>query len=239
MGRVLNQKDISPRVGLSYDLFGNGRTALKVSVARYVAGQGLAAASITDNNNPENTVGLTDQRAWADLDGNGSPFSSSGVIQLNELTNSVNTANFGRNVPTTQVTNPALLEGWGVARLQLGVHRERAARADAARLAERRLVPPQVRQPDHHRRPALQHREGQLRWPVLRERAGEPEPAGRRRLSGLRPVRSEAVGRRAEPPAEQPAHASRTTSAARRTSTPASTCRSTRGRGRACSFRRA
>ena len=34
---------------------------MKVSVARYVAGQGLAAASITDNNNPENTVGLTDR----------------------------------------------------------------------------------------------------------------------------------------------------------------------------------
>jgi hypothetical protein len=114
VGRVLNQKDISPRLGLSYDVFGDGRTALKVSVARYVAGQGLAAASITDNNNPQNTIGLSDQRAWNDLDGNGSPFTSGGVIQLNELTNSVNTANFGRNVPTTQVTNPELLEGWGI-----------------------------------------------------------------------------------------------------------------------------
>jgi len=114
VGRVLNQKDLSPRIGISYDLFGNGRTAIKASVARYVAGQGLAAGSLTDNNNPENTIGLSDTRAWRDLDGNGQPFDGNGNIQLNELTNSTSTANFGRNIPTTQTTNPAVLEGWGI-----------------------------------------------------------------------------------------------------------------------------
>ena len=43
---------MSPRLGVAFDLFGNGRTALKASVARYVNGVGLAAASITDNANP-------------------------------------------------------------------------------------------------------------------------------------------------------------------------------------------
>ena len=140
-------------------------------------------------------------------------------MQLNELTNSVDTANFGRNVPTTHGDRSGVARRLGRARLQQGIHRQRAARTGAARLGERRLVPPEVRQPDHHRRPALQHREGQLRRPVLRERAGRPEPAGRRRLPGLRPVRSEAVGRRAEPAAEQPAQLLGRTSAARRTST--------------------
>ena len=111
-GRVANWKDVSPRIGLAYDLFGDGRTAIKFGIARYVNGVGLAAGSITDNNNPETTVGLTDVRAWRDLDGNGSPFTSGGVIQLNELTNSTSTPSFGRNIPSSTTTDSAVLEGW-------------------------------------------------------------------------------------------------------------------------------
>jgi len=112
-GRVANWKDINPRVGIAYDLFGNGRTALKASWARYVNGVGLAAGSITDNNNPEITVGVTDTRSWTDIDKNGSPYDSSGRIQLNELTNSATTPSFGRNIPSSTITDPAVLEGWG------------------------------------------------------------------------------------------------------------------------------
>jgi hypothetical protein len=112
-GRVTNWKDFSPRVGVAFDVFGNGKTAIKASVARYVAGTGLAAGGIIDNNNPETTVGLTDTRAWNDLDKNGSPFSSAGVIQLNELTNSTATPTFGKNVPSSTLTDPAVLDGWG------------------------------------------------------------------------------------------------------------------------------
>jgi len=112
-GRVLNWKDLSPRVGIAYDLFGNGKTALKASFARYVAGVGLAAGSTTDNNNPEITVGTTDTRAWRDIDGNGSPFNAAGQIQVNELTNSTATASFGRNVASSTTTDPSLLDGWG------------------------------------------------------------------------------------------------------------------------------
>jgi len=112
-GRVTNWKDISPRVGIAYDLFGNGKTAIKASVARYVAGTGLAGGGIVDNNNPETTVGLTDTRAWSDLDKNGSPFDASGKIQLNELTNSTATASFGKNVPSSTLTDPGVLEGLG------------------------------------------------------------------------------------------------------------------------------
>ena len=111
-GRVTNWKDLNPRFGISYDLFGNGRTAVKASVARYVNGVGLAGGSITDNNNPETTVGLMDVRPWRDLDGNGTPFDANGNLQLGELTPSASTPNFGRNVATTTLTDPKVLEGW-------------------------------------------------------------------------------------------------------------------------------
>ena len=112
-GRVLNWKDLSPRVGVAFDVFGTGKTAIKASVARYVSGTGLAAGSTTDNNNPETTIGITDTRAWRDLDLNGSPFDSAGHIQLNELTNSTSTPSFGKNVPSSTTTDPAVLGGWG------------------------------------------------------------------------------------------------------------------------------
>jgi hypothetical protein len=112
-GTVQNWKDLNPRLGVAFDVFGDGRTSLKASVARYVAGIGLAGGSITDNNNPETTIGLMDTRAWKDLDGNGSPFDSSGHIQLNELTPSPSTPSFGKNLPLTTTTDPAVLNGWG------------------------------------------------------------------------------------------------------------------------------
>jgi hypothetical protein len=36
---VLNWKDVSPRLGADYDLFGNGKTAVKGSIGRYVTSQ--------------------------------------------------------------------------------------------------------------------------------------------------------------------------------------------------------
>jgi hypothetical protein len=113
-GQVLNWKDLSPRVGVAFDLFGDGKTAVKASVARYVNGVGLAANSQTDNANPEVSIGQTDTRAWRDLDGNGSPFDASGAIQLGELTPSAATPNFGKNITSTTTTDASVLKGWNV-----------------------------------------------------------------------------------------------------------------------------
>jgi hypothetical protein len=109
-GQVQNWKDISPRVGFAMDVFGDGRTALKASYARYVAGQAIAFANQV---NPIGALTASDTRTWRDLDGNGLPLDASGNIQFDELTNSASTPTFGKlTVPTTQY-DPDLLRGWG------------------------------------------------------------------------------------------------------------------------------
>ena len=109
-GEVQNWKDISPRVGFAMDVFGDGRTAIKASWARYVAGQQIAFA---DEVNPINSLTASDVRPWTDRDGNGLPFTGAGNIQFEELSPSPSTPTFGRlTVPTTQYS-PDLLRGWG------------------------------------------------------------------------------------------------------------------------------
>lgn len=64
-------KDWTPKVAAAYDLFGDGKTALKVNVARYVLGQALVLgglASAAGYNVTLNTFGTG--RTWTDINGN-------------------------------------------------------------------------------------------------------------------------------------------------------------------------
>lgn len=106
---VQDWKDISPRIGVAYDLFGNGKTAVKTSIARYVAGETAGQASA---NNPQQTIGRTDTRVWRDLNGDFTIFNSDGSVQFNELGPTQN-VNFGKVVPSTTTTDPSILHGWG------------------------------------------------------------------------------------------------------------------------------
>lgn len=98
---VPNWKDISPRLGLSYDLFGNGRTALKVTVNRYVAQETFNYATL---NNPVNTAIASATRAWIDANGDYIPQES----ELGPLSDS----QFGGTRITTRYDD-ATRSGWG------------------------------------------------------------------------------------------------------------------------------
>ena len=153
---------------------------IKASVARYVNGVGLAGGSIADNNNPETTVGLSDTRPWRDLDSNGSPFDGAGALQIERAVAIHRHAELRPQRREHDADRPGRPRRVVRARLQPGVHRQRPARAGAARVHLGRLVSAGVRQSDRHRRSALQQE--QLRRAVLPGRPERPEPSRRRRL---------------------------------------------------------
>ena len=89
--------DWMTRFGVAYDLFGNGRTALKGSVGKFVGQEPL---TLVNTFNPLSAQ--TDSRSWTDRDANGTVFQTGTFIpQLNEVGASRNT-NFGlaAGVPT-------------------------------------------------------------------------------------------------------------------------------------------
>jgi hypothetical protein len=98
---VPNLKDISPRLGVSYDLFGTGKTALKVSYSRYVGAPAGAASPATYN--PMSTLVTNTSRPWADRNGDGLPQED----ELGPLAN----VNFGRSIVNTRFDD-AVRTGW-------------------------------------------------------------------------------------------------------------------------------
>jgi Carboxypeptidase regulatory-like domain len=89
--------DWSVRFGASYDLFGTGNTALKLSIGKFLGQQALGLAS---NVNP--LSGQTDARTWTDFDRNGTIFDANGNFQANEVTGPTRNANFGLPAGATQ-----------------------------------------------------------------------------------------------------------------------------------------
>jgi hypothetical protein len=98
---IPNWRDINPRLGVSWDLFGTGRTALKFTTGRFV-NQSVAAP--TRDLNPMRQIAATDTRIWNDANGNLRP-------ELNELGPTSN-ARFGTIVQSYRV-DQAYVDGFG------------------------------------------------------------------------------------------------------------------------------
>jgi hypothetical protein len=112
----LSWNDVTPRLGATYDVFGNGRTALKVTLNKYLEGlgtTGFGPAQVSDAPNPINRLQNMTQRVWADADRDFVPDCDLNNFAANgECLALDNAAIFGTVTPGTSY-DPDLLEGWG------------------------------------------------------------------------------------------------------------------------------
>ena len=99
---VPNWKDWSVRFAGAYDLFGDGKTALKANASKYLASQAAGYAA-----NFNGMTYSTQTRGWADLDGNRTILDAAGNIQFNEVLGG--TSNFGQ---ITSRPDPELARGY-------------------------------------------------------------------------------------------------------------------------------
>jgi hypothetical protein len=115
-------KDISPRGGVAYDVFGNGKTSIKVNFGKYLE----PASNLNGNysiSNPIARIATTTSRTWTDngTGGPGTPGYGDFVAQCdlrmvdaNGECGRMNSPTFGTATRTTAAIDPAILNGWNV-----------------------------------------------------------------------------------------------------------------------------
>jgi hypothetical protein len=104
-------KDINPRLGVAYDIFGNGRTALKTSVGRYVAKTNVDVAVLL---NPITTTVNSATRSWGDANGNYYPDCNLGNFAANGECGALDNQFFGKSNVNAVKWADDVREGWGV-----------------------------------------------------------------------------------------------------------------------------
>jgi hypothetical protein len=107
--------DLTPRFGAAYDLFGNGKTAVKVNIGKYM--QALTASNSDMDLNPLIRLNLQTTRTWDDRAGRG--INGDFIPQCNLLNTAANgecgamdNQNFGKEF-FTRTFDPGFINGFG------------------------------------------------------------------------------------------------------------------------------
>ena len=107
---VPNWKDLNPRVGGSYDLFGTGQTALKASLGRY---SGRQSVEVAQANNPIATSVNATNRSWTDANKDYVPDCVLTNFAANGECGAIDNINFGGANPNAVRYADNLIRGWG------------------------------------------------------------------------------------------------------------------------------
>jgi hypothetical protein len=114
---LVHWKDVTPRLGLTYDLRGNGKTAIKVSLNKYVEGQ--AVGSLVGVNaggagpHPVSSLVNTTSRTWLDTDGDFVPQCDLTNTAANGECLAVANPGFGSTNTNALRFDPDAMFGWG------------------------------------------------------------------------------------------------------------------------------
>ncbi len=185
----LNYRDITPKFQMGWDVFGTGRTAVKVTLNKYLQGLGTTGP-LTGTPNPINNLANVVTRAWTDANNNKNPDCNLGIFTVQDNRASggdfcdvVSDLRFGGGIPSTAY-DPDLMNGWGKRNYNweysTGIQHEILPRVSLDvsyfRRSYRQL--PGHRQPPGH---------GGRLHAVQRDRAARSAPARRRRIHGAGP----------------------------------------------------
>jgi hypothetical protein len=115
---VTGYHDITPRMGAAYDVFGNGKTSVKMNFSKYLqAANNDAQYTIS---NPAVTFQQTTNRSWTDSNNNRvvdcvlmSKVGENNTATGGDICGPWSNLNFGSPAGAT-VVNPDVLHGWGV-----------------------------------------------------------------------------------------------------------------------------
>jgi hypothetical protein len=142
---VPNWKDVDPRFGVVWDLFGDGKTAVKASVGRYVVGESYTIARAV---NPVQSSVNNVTRTWAPpagvtYNGDYNPYNDCDLFNPNANTKrpgqiqcgAINNPAFGQVTARTTNYDPTIVDGWHVRpnnwEFQTSVQREIVPRVSA------------------------------------------------------------------------------------------------------------